>query len=224
VSPRKRPLPKAAAARSKPAVGLVVEGDTEFNALPLLHTKQLVPGCPPLKPINLGGVGAHVTPTGIAKMVCPHVVAHLVAGRSTVVVCLDREDRDDCKGAFAQAVQRALEAELEQTGVAVRWRPYTVHVIIADRAFESWILADAHGLHARRVFPRAPSFHSFEGQRGERGQKGAIEIGKLWEREYLKTTHGPRLFEQLRLEDARRCGKGQRGSRSLDKLLRTLGV
>jgi hypothetical protein len=205
-------------------VGLVVEGETEFKALPLLHTKKLIPNCPPLKPINLGGVGAHVKPVGIAKIACPHVVLHILAGRSTVLVCLDREDREDCPGAFAQAVQRALENELAKTSVAARKTPYTVYVVIADRAFEAWILSDAEGLHTRRVFPRAPSFHCFEGEHGKRKQKGGVEISELWERAYLKTTHGPRLFEQLRFEDARLCGKGQRGSRSLDKLLRTLGV
>lgn len=225
MSPRKKPLPKAARARSKPVVGLVVEGATEFEALPLLHAKPLVPGCPPLNPINFDGGVAQAKPEGIAKRVCKHVLTHLVAGRRTVVVCLDREDRDDCAGAFAEAVQRAIEAELDKTTIiAAKKTPYTVHVVVADRAFEAWILADAHGLHARRVFQRAPSFHSFEGRPGKSGKKGAVEISELWERTYEKTTHGRRLFEELRFEDARRCGNGQRGSRSLDKLLRTLGV
>jgi hypothetical protein len=217
-------MPKAAAVRSRPAIGLVVEGATEFNALPRLHTnKKLFPGCPPLYPINLGGVGGDVKPDGIAKRVSPKVVTHILAGRTTVVVCLDREDRDDCPGAFAEVVRRALAAKLK-TEPALTKRAYRFHVIIVDRAFKAWILADACGLHARGVFPKAPSFHSFEGQLGKRRQKGAVEIGELWKREYLKTTHGSRLFEELCFEDARRGGKGQRGSRSLDKLLRTLGL
>ena len=217
--PRKRGSP-----RSLPVVGLVVEGDTEYEALPLLHKMKLVPCCPPLKASNIRGLGANMSPRAIAQAVCQQVVAHIVAGRSRVLVCLDREDRDDCPGDLAKAIEKELEAELRNTSIGQKKRPHEVSVVIANRAFEAWILADAGGLHARQIFRRAPSFHCFEGQMGKRRQMGVVEIRELWEREYRKTTDGPRLFEKLRFSDARKCGKGQRGSKSLDKLLRCLGV
>jgi hypothetical protein len=127
----------------KPTVGLVVEGDTEYEALPLLYREGLVSSCPPLKASNVGGVGSH------------------------------REQRPDCPGALAQAVQAALHQELARKG-----KPCSnVSVVVSDRAFEAWILADAKGLHAKGAFSRAPSFASFEGKMGRENKKGVVDVG-----------------------------------------------
>lgn len=203
-----------------PTAGLVVEGDAEFLALPRLHTKQLMPGCPPLKAINLGGVGSHVEPLGIAKMVKPKVVQHQVAGRSPVVICLDREQRD----VGAAELAREVLAKLREL-LAAEHRPTSeIHVVIADRAFEAWLLADARGLHARGTFKRAPRFQCFEGQMGKERKKGVVELGELLGHAYAKTTDGPRVFEQLEFAQARKHGPSEHGSRSLDLFLRALGV
>lgn len=206
--------------RSRPAtIGLIVEGETEYHALPLLHRKNLIPGCPPLKPINLGGVGATLNTMGIAKLIAPKVKQHLAAGLQHVVVCLDREQRDDCPGSLAGGVHRELLAVLGASE-----KKTNISVVVADRAFEAWILADASGLHQRGLLKAAPKFRTFEGVLGEQGRKGTIELTRLLGREYRKTIDGPKLFEQMDFTAARTGGRGQRGSRSLDKLLRTLGV
>lgn len=204
--------------RQRRTVGLVVEGETEFRALPVL---MKLPGCPALKPINLGGVGGDVTAAGVARRARPQVVTHIVAGRKTVVVCIDREKREACAGEFAQAVARALEGELESAGGAARWGEYQVSVVVADRSFEAWLLADARGLHQRKVFRQAPKFHGFEGARGKQGRLGVVEIGELWGRAYDKAGDGRELFDKVSFKQARVPGEG---SRSLDKLLRTLGI
>ncbi|HEX8825635.1 MAG TPA: DUF4276 family protein [Archangium sp.] len=204
----------------QPTIGLIVEGDAEFAAFPLLHKKKLVAGCPPLKPINLGGVGADNKPAGVAKLLAPKVIQHQVAGRTQVVICIDREHRALCAPGFASAVTEALRVELQRRG-----KPSTdVHVVIADRAFEAWLLADAKGLHQRKVFKRAPHFHSFEGQLGERQLKGEVELTTLLGRPYAKTKDGPDIFTKLDFTTARTHAKGASGSKSLDKFLRTLGV
>ena len=188
-----------------PTMGMVVEGETEYYALPLLHRgKNAIPGCPAIRTTNLGGIGSHLTPAGIAKMAAPRIKTHLIAGHKPVILCLDREQRPECAGSFAQAAD--------------------VHVVIADRTFEAWILADAVGLAKRKHFVRAPKFHCFEGAMGERQLKGTVELTRLLGREYRKTGDGPRLFGELDYEVAREWGRGKRGSRSFDKLLRTLGV
>ncbi|MRG93511.1 DUF4276 family protein [Polyangium spumosum] len=199
-------------------IGLIVEGETEFHALAELP--RLIPGCPPLKPTNLHGVGSHMTPTAIAKMVAPKVIGHIVAGRTRVVICIDRESRQDCTGQFAQTVHHELSKELCAKGYA----HHEAYVVIADRTFEAWLLADARGLHQRRVFKTAPKFHSFEGNMGEQGRRGVLELTRLLGREYDKIRDGKDLFTKLNFPDARKCKPGQHGSRSLDKLLRTLGV
>jgi hypothetical protein len=199
-------------------VGLVVEGDAEYVALPLLHTKKLLVGCPPLRPANLHGVGADRSAIGIAKLVAPKVIAHLAAGRHQVLVCIDREQRPTCVPQLARDIYGALRRELELSGKQVA----SVQVVLADRTFEAWLLADAQGLHDRGVFPSAPAFHSFEGELGRQHQKGVVELSTLLRRPYVKTVDGPRLFASLSLVAARNHRNNGRGSKSLDRLLRLL--
>lgn len=203
-----------------PTVGIIVEGDAEFAALPLLHRRSLVPRCPPLRPINLGGVGSDRKPIGIAKLVAPKVIQLHAARCERIVVCFDREQRAECAPGLAQAVARELATELAARGKSIP----EVHVVIADRAFEAWLLADAAGLHERGLLSRAPTFHSFEGQLGAQGRKGVVELSRLLGRDYSKTKDGPALFEKLSFANARAHRAGERGSPSLDKLLRALGV
>lgn len=211
---------KARRAGVQPTVGLVVEGDAEFAAFPLLHKNKLIAGCPPLKASNLNGVGSDRKPEGIAKLIAPKVIAHQTAGRTKVVVCIDREQRSICAPGFATAVLDALKMELQRRG-----KPSDdVHVVIADRTFEAWLLADAKGLHQRKVFKQAPKFNSFEGQMGERQLKGVVELTNLLDRAYSKTKDGPDIFTKLDFPTARTHSKGAAGSKSLDKFLRTLGI
>ena len=203
----------------KPTFGLVVEGDAEYAALPLLHKKKLIANCPPLKASNLGGVGSDRDPTGIAKLVVGRVIAHKVAGRHNVVVCIDREQRLVGPGAFAAQVAQALTTELLSRSA----NPAGVFVVIADRAFEAWLLADAAGLHARGHFSRPLQAQSYEGSMCAQQLKGTLELTTALGRAYAKTTDGPALFAALDLPVARSHKHGL-GSRSLDKFLRTLGV
>jgi len=201
-------------------IGLIVEGDAEYLALPQLHARKLIPGCPPLKATNLGGIGSDVEPVGVAKMLVGKVIAHQVAGRSKVVICIDREQRPQCAPVFASEVKEALFRELRNKG----HEPKDVHLVISDRAFEAFLLADARGLSQRGRFIQAPKFHCFEGEMGAQGKKGVLELSVLLGREYLKTRDGPLLFAGLNFEVARKHRNGGSGSRGLDKLLRALGV
>lgn len=203
-----------------PTVGLVVEGVAEFLALPRLHTRSLITACPPLKPINLGGVGSDRSAVGIAKLVAPKVVQHKVAGRGRVVVCLDREQRSECAAWLAGQIRRALAVELVQKGHTADG----VHVVVADRSFEAWLLAGWPSLHARGVLKSRPKWTCFEGELGAEGKKGAVELGRLLDRPYGKTSDGPRLLENLDISAARRHGPGLPGSKSFDKFLRSVGI
>ncbi|MDD5306897.1 MAG: DUF4276 family protein [Deltaproteobacteria bacterium] len=185
-----------------------------------MHTKSLFPGCPPLKPRNLGGIGSHLSPQAIAKRSVRTIIGLKSAGCSKVVFCLDREQRSECVGGFATSVLAALHNEL----AALNQPTDGIHVVVADRAFEAWILADAHGLYNRGVLPIKPNFTRFEGQIGERQEKGTREISKLLQRDYSKTRDGPQLFEQINFKEARKFKPPHHGSRSLDKFLRTLGI
>jgi hypothetical protein len=204
----------------RPKVGLVVEGDAEFHALPYLHTKAMVPGCPPLQAANCGGIGGDVTAAGVANRVHKKVIGHLAAGRADVVVCVDRERRDQDAAAFAHEIAQALDKTLAEKGFA----DARVHVVVADRAFEAWILADARGLHRRGKFASAPGFTSFEGNLGKRGRLGKVEVEDLLGRSYSETRDGPALFAHVDVTVARDFGPGKGGSASFDRLLKALGV
>ena len=197
-----------------PTAGLVVEGDTEFKALPYLHTKKLIPRCPPLRAKNLGGVGSHLLPVGIAARLLGPVIAHQVSGHDPIVACIDREQREMSAVDLARNVATELGRLLEEKNRSSDG----VFVAVADRTFEAWLLADAHGLHKRGHLKRAPGFKSFEGSLGREGKKGVVELSILLERPYGKTTDGPALFQVLDFPAARA------GSASLHAFLSTLGV
>jgi len=201
-------------------VGLVVEGEAEFRALPLLHTERLLAGCPPLKPRNVGGIGGDVSPAGIAFRAHKAVLGLFASGAVRVAVCLDRERREACPGELAHLVWKELDRLLVEKGGSGR----DVDVVVADRAFEAWILADATGLHARGLLKTAPKFRSFEGRLGTRKGLGKRELTQLLGREYRETRDGPRLFAHLDFAAARAHGSAGNGSKSLDKLLRVLGI
>jgi len=204
----------------KATIGVIVEGDTEYHSLPLLYRKGMVDNCPPIKPINLHGVGSHRDAGGIAKLILPKVIQHRLQGRERVIVCIDREQRELCAPALAHSIRSALVSELDKKGRS----PGDLHVVVADRCFEAWILADAAGLYSRGVFSMPPAFHSFEGQLGAERKKGTKELDKLLGRAYSKTVDGPLLFRQLSVKSARCHQKNGSGSRSFDKFLRAVGV
>lgn len=212
----RRPRPRRAGIR--PTIGLVVEGDAEFAALPHLHKSGLLPDCPPMRPINLRGLGSDLTPMAVATRLVPPIIQHQVSGLPRVICCIDRENRESCAPEFAREVSRELVRLMERKNRSTA----NVSIVVADRAFEAWLLADAMGLHRQRVFVREPSFHCFEEQMGSGAKKGVVELDRLLGRPYRKSVDGPGLFVKLDLASARRHENGGRGSRSLDKFLRTI--
>ncbi len=217
MSTRRRGRPRPS--RPEP-VGLVVEGDAEYHALPLLHREGLVDGVPPLKTRNCRGIGGDVLPAGIARRLLPHVRYLLAARCAKVVACIDRERRAACPPTLAGEVRRELGGLLRRAGVP----DAPVAIVVADRAFESWLLADARGLFRRRHLRKPPDFTCFEGRPGRRHRLGKAELGDLLGGSYSEVRDGPSLFRAIDFNVARNHGPGLPGSRSLDKLLRELGA
>ncbi len=199
-------------------VGLVVEGRAEYSALPKLA--DLLAGCPSLRPKNMNGCGTTMDATGIARRALSHVREHLDAGVRRVVVCVDREERKLLARNFARQIAGELKRLLVASGYSIE----QVSVVVADRAFEAWILADADGLWRRKHFRRKPRQHCYEGHLGPDNDKGKVEISHLLAAEYKETRDGPRLFGLLDVAAARDSRPAARGSRSLDSLLLAVGV
>lgn len=198
-------------------VGLVVEGDAEFHAFRRLSGR----GLPPIKVINLGGVGGDSDAAAIARRAHKKVHELSLSGIKRIIVCVDRERRNDCPPSLAAAVRHHLLALLKDKPGATA----DLHVVIADRTFEHWILAGADSLVRAGKFSKRPAFKCFEGKLGRENALGGKELALLMGgRAYHKTTDGPDLFCAMDLSAARDSGPGRRGSRSLDKLLRSLGA
>jgi hypothetical protein len=203
-----------------PTVGLIVEGDTEFAALPLLQRLGLFRACPPMKPINMHGIGSDRLPAGIAKLLVPKVIQLDAGGYKKIIICIDREQRAECAPRFAAEVAMELRSELGRRGRNAG----ELHVVVADRTFEAWILAGAQALFESGRLAFEPGFGVFEGSLGEGNRKGVKELSRLLGRPYSKTVDGPRLFAALDFSSARMYPPAGHGSRSLNKFLRTLGI
>lgn len=197
-------------------VGLVVEGDAEYLGLRSLQSR--LAGCPVLELANVGGFGESMTPAGVAKKAIKLVIAVQAKDPRTVVLCLDRERRSDAAADFGQQVRQALTSQLRAEGR----RHDNLSVIVADRAFEAWILADAAGLHQRRHLKLNPAVGRFEGKLGAEQKLGKSELTRALGRNYSEKTDGPKLFKEIELEKARDTAAHATGSPSLDRLLRVL--
>lgn len=205
-------------AHARAAVGIVVEGRAEFAALPRLA--EIVPGCPALRPKNMQGSGPDMNSLGVARRAFPHVREHLDAGLQRVVVCVDREERTVLAATLATQIRRELHRMLAASDYSTE----TVSVVVADRAFEAWILADANGLWQRKQFRRRPRQHCYEGHLGPGNDKGKAEISHLMASEYKESRDGPRLFGLIDISAAREYRASGRGSRSLETFLLAVGA
>lgn len=200
---------------------MVVEGRTEGAAF--RHLPRFLAGCPPIdRPAVVEGIGADAPAAQIAKRVVREV-AFLQRDNRKVIVCVDRESRSLTAANFAADVARALEAALPGVGGRAG---YPVDVVVADRAFEAWLLADIDCLWRAAKPPK----RCFEGyMRPMQGRKrghhyGDDQLEKFIGR-YEKVRDGPRLFEQVNFAHARvPCGDGGRGSQSLAAFLQALGA
>jgi hypothetical protein len=117
-------------------IGLVVDGRAEFASLGALY--------PELKRLTghefIGVRKADLqpfAPIGTIAKQCEATLRELFARRADrVVVLLDRETRNECPGALAAAVRQRLLSHGD------------VLVVLKDRAYENWLLADLDALRA----------------------------------------------------------------------------
>lgn len=119
-------------------IGLIVEGQSEFVALPhLLHQLREGTGHS-----FIGPVRATAHPNAQAAVIARSVVesvAYLQLRKvDEVVLLMDREDREECPGALADQLSEHI-----QPLVTV-----PVRVVIKDRTFENWLISDVEALRA----------------------------------------------------------------------------
>ena len=196
-------------------IGLVVEGQADYGAVPLLLRRA---GATPGVPIVFRGQGVECPiPTLVQKRLLSPTRAQLVRGHSKVVVIIDREARSDCPGEFAQRVRGELVCQLEAQ-YGYQGSP-PVSVVCADRTLENWLIADPEGVGGHSYIGRSITRRvgtNADGCDAISIIQGAYGRG----RRYHKTRDAPALAARVRVE---RADVRQR-SKSLDKLLREAHV
>jgi Domain of unknown function (DUF4276) len=120
-------------------MGLIVDGESEYRALPALLRRvpeaqlQLVQTLrAPISPYANAAVIANSCRSAI-QIICK-------LGIPNIIILLDREARDDCPGQWATEISAAISLP---SGCRAS-------VVIKDRMFENWLIADVTSL---RTFP-----------------------------------------------------------------------
>ena len=115
-------------------IGIVVDGESELRALPLLYRELWRSSRNRVVGTALGGFDPQA-PTGNIARWCAKQVRILEATRQAqrAIVLLDREDRRDPPCVIARAIEAAVE-DLSCTIPA--------QVVVKDRQFENWLIAD----------------------------------------------------------------------------------
>lgn len=173
-------------------IGLVLEGETEYQALPKVVRGM---GLSCTRPSCIHGQPAHASVDVLAeRRLLPHVRAQIAHGVHHVIVVLDLEARMDSADAFRDELRRAMRQALPK-----RDRK-KVEVIICNPRFENWILADPEGItrsaHVRRNLAKSVRCHA-DGKDALTLLKSALKKGVG----YSKAVHGPRLFREVRYND-----------------------
>lgn len=123
-------------------VGVVVEGRSEFKALPLLRDQICVVTPATVVKVLHADYDPCASPGRIVRA-CRSRVLQLVARQyDRVIVLVDREARTESPYMLA----RNLEAEFERAGLGI-----PVYVVIKDRKFENWLIADLDALRQLRA-------------------------------------------------------------------------
>lgn len=208
--------------RTLPLVGLVLEGEGDVGAIPQLLREMVSGNIIRLRrPIHYGGQPVECAVNKfrdfVRLKVVPRVRAMILKQVSVVVVVIDRENREQCPGEFAQVVLRmiveTMEAQYQYRGLP------RISVVCADRKLENWLIADPQGIFAHNYIVNDLS--SAVGTNADAKEaltllKRAYKPGRC----YHKRMDAPDIASKVRtmLPDVRRR------SRSLDKLLRECGL
>lgn len=118
-------------------VAVVTEGDSEYKALPVLFD-QLRGAVTELEFIKITKLPVQPDgPTEKIRRECAKLGSLFKAKKvDLVVLILDREQQADPSGAVAQRIASTVSSAV----------PMNLQVVLKDRAFENWVIADVDAL------------------------------------------------------------------------------
>jgi hypothetical protein len=120
-------------------IGLLVDGRTEYHALPHVIPRL---GSPHqiLLPL-VCDIQPFASPAQMALAASKKFPILLSKGVDSIVILIDKETRQDCTGELVQAVEREARERL-----AVHSTTATLAVVFKVSKFENWLVADPPGL------------------------------------------------------------------------------
>lgn len=192
-------------------IGLIVDGDAEFRALPHLYDRIGTPH------ILLSPVRAPIHPHAPFPQMAQAVARKIPILRSwdadAALVLLDRETRQECPGAIASSLLALIRPQCKASGI------HHVSVVLKDRTFENWLISDPKALlrMPKRFGFASTSLRKFGGGADSVDAMSSLKTAAIGAA-YSKTLDAPRI---LRLADPATMAKN---SRSFEKFSRELGV
>lgn len=122
-------------------VGFVVDGRSEFDSLPKLYAAiEAVTGNQFLQPVL-----AEISPTApmgiLGRVILEKGTGLEARGVDLIIVLVDREQQDECPGSLASRIRDHLRDQRP-------WR-CRMEVVIKDRTYENWLVADPDALMAQ---------------------------------------------------------------------------
>jgi len=188
-------------ARTK-VVGLVVEGPTEYSAVPFLLRRL---GIRHTTPSSINGQSVQAPLGDLVKYrLLKHVLVQLSKNADLVVVVLDVEERPMSSEQFSGALCREIRKQV--TREKGRQAASKVEVVACMRRFENWLIADPKGL-ARcawivKDLSKAVACHA-DDHDAVALLTGAMGKGVG----YRKAYHGPKLAQFVRVEQEKAGNK-----------------
>ena len=193
-------------------IGLIVEGDAEYRALPNLlprvaspHTILRQPLLCPVQPKSPPALIAHVAATKSFPIL-------IAKGVDLIVLIIDKENRPECTIELVQEIEREARSRLDET--------VNLRVVLKVTKLENWLVADPQALlDLPGLFERE---HAERIEKQVAGRADAVDAHALLKtcsrkRAYDKKTGAIEICKKLDPERARK------NSRSFRKLLKTLG-
>ncbi len=122
-------------------IGFIVDGQAEFNSLPILLSKiesqHTIIRAPLLAPMN----GNY--PVGqIVRQLSTRLKILAVRGVEHACVVLDREAADQCPGQLAQQIATSAQPCVQAAGLN------GITVVLKDKMYENWLIADVDALQS----------------------------------------------------------------------------
>jgi hypothetical protein len=122
-------------------IAIITEGVSEYRNLPQLY-EQICAGSPHQVVQTLKiNVSPDAPPPVVARESKSRLLVAARSGAQCAIVILDRENQTDCPGLIATQIEAALN---RACGGAI-----LVRVVLKDRAFENWLIADLDALEAQ---------------------------------------------------------------------------